>query len=391
MTARQKLTRIGVLLALTGALAAGAFFIQAPHEVKGAPNQAPATPAPVVAAPGQVTFAANAPQLSSLKIVALSSQPLPVSAPINGRISYDENLTARISSPIAGRVTALHAEAGDAVQRGFVLARIDAPDLATAEADWRKAQSDEARKRLALDRAQILYEGEVLPRKDFESAQADHQQARVETRRAALRMKNLNASGQEDGSFGLKSPLAGVVAERQINPGQEVRPDLPNPLFVVTDLRHLWVIVDVPEQSAAAIRPGQAVSIETAAWPGQRFAARVERVGLTLDPGTRRIQVRCSVANPALLLKPEMFARVSFLPVDGGKQAIALPNTSLFVEGMYDFVFVEIRPGTFVKRRVRVALRGHDASFVDAGLASGERVVTEGAFLLNAEVADHAQ
>lgn len=389
MTAQRKLTRAFALIVFAGALAIGVFFIQAPHDVKGAPDKASAAPA--LAPAGQVTFAANAPQLSSLKIVVPTAVPLPVSAPVNGRITYDENLTARISSPIAGRVTALHAEAGDVVRRGYVLARIDAPDLATAEADWRKAKSDEARKNLALERARTLYEGQVLPRKDFESALADQQQASAETRRAALRMRNLNASGQEDGTFGLKSPLAGVVAERQINPGQEVRPDLPNPLFVVTELRHLWVIVDVPEQSAAAIRPGQALSIETAAYPGQHFAARVERVGLTLDPVTRRIQVRCSVDNPDLLLKPEMFAHVSFLPVNGGKQAIALPNASLFVDGIYDFVFVETRPGTFVKRRVGVALRGHDTSFVATGLASGERVVADGAFLLNAEVAANAK
>ena len=387
MTGQKKLGKIGVLIAVAGALGAGAFFLQAP--LQGAPIKVAAVAA--AAAAGQVTFADNAPQLSSLKIVALGAVPLPLSEPVNGRVVYDENLTARISSPIAGRVTALHAEPGDTVRRGFVLAVIDAPELATAEADWRKAQSDAVRKRLALDRARTLFDGEVLARKDFEAAQADWQQASAETRRAALRMKNLNASGQEDGSFGLKSPLAGIVAERQINPGQEVRPDLASPLFVVTDLSHLWVIVDVPEQSAGAIRPGQAVSIETDAYPGQRFAARVARVGLTLDPGTRRIQVRCTVDNPALKLKPEMFARVAFLPVDGARQAISVPNTSLFVEGMYDFVFVETRPGTFVKRRVGVALRGHAASFIDSGLADGARVVTEGAFLLNAEVADHAQ
>ena len=385
-------TKIGAAIALIGALAGGLYLMQAHSATKSAANRATiSAPAASAAAASEVSFAANAPQLSSLKVVALDSVPMPVSDPINGRISYDENLTARISSPIAGRITALHAEAGDTVARGFVLARIDAPDLATAEADWRKAQSDEARKHLALTRAQTLFDGDVLARKDLESALADQQQASAETRRAAQRMRNLNASGKEDGTFGLQTPLAGIVAERQINPGQEVRPDLPNPLFVVTDLRHLWVIVDVPEQAAGAIRPGQGVSLETAAYPGQRFAARVERVGLTLDPGTRRIQVRCAVANPALLLKPEMFARVSFLPIEGGKQAIALPNTSLFAEGMYDFVFVETRPGTFVKRRVGVALRGQEASFVSTGLASGERVVTEGAFLLNAEVAANAQ
>jgi cobalt-zinc-cadmium efflux system membrane fusion protein len=386
MNVQLNLIKTVAAIAFISVLAAIAYFPVAQDTASSTQAKAP-----VRAPSGQVTFAANAPQLSSLKVVALSAVPLPVSDPVNGRVTYDESLTARVSSPIAGRVIALHAEPGDRVRRGFVLAAIDAPDLATAEADWRKAQADEGRKRMALERAQTLYHGEVLALKDLESAQADHEQAKAETRRAALRMKNLNATGQEQGAFGLRSPIAGTVADRQINPGQEVRPDLAAPLFVVTDLRHLWVIADVAEHSAVALRSGQIVTIETDAYPGERFVARVERIGLILDPGTRRIQVRCSVFNPDLKLKPEMFARVSFLPGNGGKKAIAVTNASLFVEGMYDFVFVETRPGTFAKRRVNVALRGHDSSFIDAGLASGERVVTEGAFLLNAEVAANAQ
>ncbi|MBZ0093382.1 MAG: efflux RND transporter periplasmic adaptor subunit [Sulfuricellaceae bacterium] len=361
------------------------------HYFGTAQERTPASSPKKIAQPGVVEFAPNAPQLSSLKVAVVKEVPLPASDAINGRIAYDENATARIVSPIAGRVIALHAEIGDKVARGADLADIDSPDLANAEADWRKAQADEALKRRAFDRANILFDGGVLARKDYEVAEADYRQAKAETKRTSLRMRNLHANGQEDGKFGLKTPISGIVADKQINPGLEVRPDLPNPLFIVTDLAHLWAIADVPERSAANIHPGQAVTLEIDAYPGQRFAAKVDRVGLVLDPGTRRIQVRCSVNNGDLKLKPEMFARVSFLAGNGSQKAIPLPNTSLFAEGMYSYVFVEKQPGSFEKRRVNVILKGHERSFVDAGLASGERVVTEGAFLLNAEAAGDAQ
>jgi membrane fusion protein, heavy metal efflux system len=385
MSTQRYFNRAAAAVAVLAAVAASVHFVhasQAPHA---------ATPAAPKPAPDSISFDANAPQWSSLKVSALASGALPVAEPVNGRITYDENRTARVSSPIAGRVTALRAEAGDSVRRGAVLASLDAPDLATAQADWRKAQADEGRKRMAYERAQALFGGEVLARKDYESAQADLAQASAETRRAAQRLSNLNAGPHDDGSFGLRSPIDGVVAERQLNPGQEVRPDLPNPLFVVTDLRHLWLVVDVPERGAGAIAAGQAVALETDAYPGVQFEARVERVGQTLDPVTHRIQVRCAVDNADLRLKPEMFARVSFMARDGAHHAVQLPNSALFVEGRYEYVFVETHPGRFQKRRVGIALRGHDSSYADAGLHGGERVVTEGAFLLNAEVAAHAE
>ncbi|HEY8101056.1 MAG TPA: efflux RND transporter periplasmic adaptor subunit [Burkholderiaceae bacterium] len=385
MTMLSKFIKVAVAVAATGAVVASVHYVSAAQDNTASPSHKED------AQPGVVKFAPNAPQLSSLKVSVVTEVPLPVSDPVNGRITYDENVTTRITSPIVGRVIGLHAEIGDAVQRGTILADIDSPDLATAEADWRKAQADELRKKLALDRARTLFEGEVLARKDYESAEADFQQAKAETTRAVLRMKNLNALGKEDGKFGLKSPIAGVLADKQINPGQEVRPDLPNPLFVITNLNSLWVIVDLPERNIAEIRPGQAVTIDTDAYPEQQFAGKVDRVGLALDPVTRRIQVRCSVKNNDHRLKPEMFARISFLAGDGGKKAIVLPNTSLFVEGMYSYVFVEKQPGVFEKRRVNVKVKGSDRSFIDMGLAKGDRVVTEGAFLLNAEVAGDAQ
>ncbi|MEG1055087.1 MAG: efflux RND transporter periplasmic adaptor subunit, partial [Janthinobacterium sp.] len=148
---------------------------------------------------------------------------------------------------------------------------------------------------------------------------------------------------------------------------------------------------DVPESALASVRQGQAVSVETDAYPGRRFSATVAHVAPVLDPQTRRIQVRCTLDNADGALKPEMFARASFLAGDGSTLAVALPNTSLFAEGVYSYVFVEKQPGTFEKRRVNVRVKGRDSSFVDAGVSAGERVVTEGAFLLNAEVASNAR
>ena len=383
--ARKPLTQVVASVLVTAGVVVGIYSF------KGVQGKVPESVVATAPPPGIVSFAPNAPQLSSIVVRSVHLQAMPISSPQSGRIAYDENHTTRISSPIAGRVLALHAEVGDAVKIGQALAELDSPDLGTAEADWQKARADELRKQRAFERAKTLFDGQVLARKDFESAQADADQARSETRRAALRMRNLNAVGTQNGVFRLKAGLTGIVAERQINPGQEVRPDTPAPLFVITALDTLWVLVDVPEQMAATLQAGQRATVESDAWPGIQFEARIDRVGILLDPGTRRIQVRCTLQNPQRKLKPEMFAKVSFLPDGAAVRAVALPNTSLFVEGRYSFVFVQTQPGTFEKRRVNVRRSGGDRSFIDTGLVDGEQVVTEGAFLLTTEVGGDAR
>jgi cobalt-zinc-cadmium efflux system membrane fusion protein len=375
-------------LALIAAAAGGAIF-GASH--LHAANQPAAEQASQrTGEPGVLRYGAGAPQLSALRIETAAATPLPMAEALNGRLALDENRTVRISSPIAGRVLKLLAEPGDRVARDAVLLQADAPDLAAADADWRKAQADQVRKKLAFERASKLLEHEVVPQKDVEAADADYRQAVAESRRTALRMKSLHASGSENGSFSLRTPLAGVVIERQVTPGMELRPDLPNPLFVVSDPARLWLLVDVPERSLALVKPGQKVSLETDAYPDTRFAATVEKVGYALDPATRRVQVRCTVENPDGRLRPEMYARVSFLS-DSGRSAIAVPNAGLVTEGVNTYAFVEASPGVFQKRQVGLALRGRETSHVDSGLKAGERIVVEGALLLNAEMASHAR
>ena len=377
-------------LLLAGAIVAAAVGIVL--AVNGLRPQAPPEPpaAASPAGPRMVQYDKNAPQMSSLRIEQAFSLALPIADPVNGRLAYDENITARVSSPVTGRVVKLLKEVGDKVKAGDALAAIDSADLAAAEADWEKARVDEARKKLSLDRARQLYEREVIARKDLEAAQAEYQQATAESRRSGQRLKLLHGSGHDNGRFALKAPIAGLVADKHVNPGMEVRPDLQNPLFVVTDISHLWLLADVPERYLADVKPGQQVSIVTDAYPQMSFPAVVVRGGVALDPTTRRVQVRCLVKNSDQLLRPEMFARVYFL-ADGNKNAVRVPNTALISEGLYSYAFVEIQPGRFERRQVHVAMRGPDSSFVDSGIENGERVVTHGALLLNAEAASNAR
>ncbi|MBI3376714.1 MAG: efflux RND transporter periplasmic adaptor subunit [Betaproteobacteria bacterium] len=338
--------------------------------------------------PDVLRFAAGAPQLAMLQILPAPAMPVPLAEPLNARIVFDESATARISSPVPGRIISLAAQPGDAVKAGEALALIDAPDLGAAQADLAKAKADERRKTLAFQRATELFKGEVLPRKDLEASEADLAQAHAEFERTALRVANLNPrnarlSGQR---MLLASPVSGVVAERKANPGMEVRPDLPDPLFVVTDLKRVQVVVDVPEAHLVKIGIGHAIGVQVDAYPDERFAGRVERIVPGVDPATRRVQVRCSVENREARLRPEMYARVTLL-ADEHRTAVRVPNAALITQGVQHFVFVEREAGVLARRRVELAVQDREFSYLSSGLAQNERVVTSGALLLASELA----
>ena len=347
------------------------------------------TPAP----PGSVDamrYPPGAPQLDMIQSQSITLSPEPLADVLSARVAYDDDRTARIAVSYAGRIVALKASPGDPVKAGQVLAEIDSPDVGTAIADHNKARADEQRKRLVMERARDLVAGDAVSQKDWESLQADLAVAHAETQRAEQRLKNLNPRGAPLAGqrVQLVSPIAGVVAERNATPSLEVSPSLVAPLFVVTDPKRLWLLIDVPEKLLGRLRPGHAVEVESDAYPGERFKAQVAQLGQVVDVNTRRVTARATLANPEGKLLPEMFVRAQF--VQGSGQAARVPNSAFVTHGLYTYLFVEAGAGEFRRRRVALLTQGGESSVVGSGLQSGERVVTRGALLLDADLTARA-
>lgn len=382
----MKKSRLLLVMLALGVAAALAYVVSRP----GKPPAPIAESKPAeksAAASNQIRYAPNSPQLAYLLVMPAPAFPEPLIEPLNGRIAYDENVTTRVSSPIAGRVVRIGAQPGEAVRKGQPLLWIDAPEFSSAMADQAKSQADLQQKRASFARAKALYDGEVLARKDLESSQADVNQSEAENRRAAQRLSNLTQGLATDtDKYVLRAALNGVVTERKANPGSEVRPDAPDPLFVVTDPTHLWIIIDVPEKYIGKVSAGQKISVDVDAFPGADFVGQIAAIGEVLDPTTRRVQVRCTIENPQRRLKPEMFVRVTPI-VDESRKLVRVPNAALITEGLFSFVFVEKEPGLFERKRVSLGLQGREESYVKDGIREGERVVSSGALLLNAELA----
>ncbi len=336
---------------------------------------------------GVLRYKPNAPQLSALNIAVINPRLRPLSEPLPGRIAYDEDHTSRVSSPVVGRVTRIGAELGDTVRKGQALLDLDAPELGVALADVSKADADLSQYRAAYERARTLFEGQAIARKNLEQAEADLSKAEAESRRAKMRLHNLLPEGGKSPgeTYTLRAPISGVVTERHVNPGMEVRPDLQDPLFVISDPTHLWVIVELTERDLGKLHTGQSVGVSVDAYPGQTFMARVANIADVLDPVTRRVRARVILDNPERRLKPEMFARVMPL-ADRSQPVLVVPNSALVTEGRRTFVFVETIPGELHKRAVQLGLQTRDFSVVESGLSAGDRVVTSGAVLLNSDL-----
>jgi cobalt-zinc-cadmium efflux system membrane fusion protein len=340
-----------------------------------------------------VTFPASAPQLAAISVETAAPRQMALTH-LTGRLYWNDDLTVRIFTPVAGRVLDVRADLGDPITVGTPLAEIDSPDFAQARADARTAAGNLAAAQKTYDRTRELLDHGAAAQKDVDAAEAAWIAARAEHDRAQERLANYGGSENSANSvYLLRSPLAGALVDKNINPGQEVRadqmlanaPNLTAPLFVVSDPSQLWLQVDVPETGLATLAAGQLLRISSPAYPDRVFDGRISRISATLDPATRTVRVRGVVENPEALLKAEMYVAVDVIGNSApSAQAVEIPAKATFMRNNQYYLFVEESPAHFVRRRVTLGTEQDGKVPVFLGVSPGQKVVTEGCLLLQA-------
>jgi len=298
-----------------------------------------------------------------------------------GRLVWNENHTVRVFTPFSGRVIRILAQLGDRVARDAPLAELNSADYGTAQADYQKAVAAGHVAQRALERNRDLYARGVIARSELEQAEADAAAAAADVARSQRLLKTYDDSGGGvNGVLALRAPIGGVVVERNINPGQEVRADQSGaPQFVITDPGTLWIQLDAREADLPALRDGTRFEVHAAAYPDAHFTGRVIRVSDFVDPVSRTIKVLGLVDNAGHRLKGQMFVSATLTAPTGGQ----LQTTARAVLLLGDRHYVFVRRGNAFERREVTVGTEHDGRIaILSGIRSSDSLVTDGALYL---------
>ncbi|RKH52871.1 efflux RND transporter periplasmic adaptor subunit [Corallococcus sp. AB050B] len=305
-----------------------------------------------------------------------------------GELSFSEDAYAEVTSPVSARVASVAVTTGQAVKQGQRLAELQSPELGRARAELQASQARATAARQAADRKRSLADERIVARKDAQAAEADAAAAEADVAAAKAALTSLGAGGAGgDGTSGfvLKAPIDGTVVERTARLGQMADPS--QALFRIGDLSSLWLIVHAFERDAVRLQPGAEARVTFAAFPGQEFAAKVGHVGQGVDPRSRTIPVRLELDNGKGLLRPGMSASASIPLGDPGATLTAVPAAALQrLENGWVVFLPTPEAGVFEQREVGRGRSLGTQVEVLKGLAVGDEVVVEGAFLLKAEV-----
>jgi len=198
-------------------------------------------------------------------------------------------------------------------------------------------------------------------------------------------VKDLAKSGMAQRSLtfhAFHTPVNGIVLEKKALEGMRFIPG--EVLYQIADLSSVWVVADVFEQDIGLVQVGSMAQIKLNAYPDKPFEGVVSLVYPTLNAATRTVPVRMEIANAKGLLKPAMFANVE-ISVAGKGDVLTVPVSAVIDSGTRQVVLVQLAPGRFDPRVVKIGGRSENYVEVLEGIAEGEQVVISALFLIDAE------
>jgi cobalt-zinc-cadmium efflux system membrane fusion protein len=310
---------------------------------------------------------------------------------VPGRVEADENTLVRVGANVIGRIVEVNAMLGDEVHSGAVLASISSPELTKAQLAFLRANSQTTLAKRAAERGHQLLMADVIGGAELQRRESELQVFRAELSAASdqLRLLGVSSSALNDlakhghilPSVSITASKKGVVIERKVAVGQVVKPS--DRLFTIADLSSVWVVGDVPEQSAQKVRVNQHVEIYIPALGDVRLIGRIVFVADTVNPKTRTVMVRTLVNNNKRNLKPAMLARMYITGIQ--QKQLVIPEGAVVREANRDHVFIAQDDDHFLLVPVELGEAVGHVRPVLKGLTAEKKIVLDGAFHLNNE------
>ncbi len=357
------------------------------------------TPTQSEATGSTVTLSPQTLQNAGLKIETVGEE-LTANAPgagalATGTVQANTYRSTPVVSVVGGIVRRVNAELGQNVRQGQAMAVVFSDELAMAQSKYLSALADLEEHHKHHTRTMKLVEIGAASREEMEQATTKLRTAEAElaSQRQRLlllgfsqqRVNQLKSSSQVSSEVSLPAPLSGSVISRSTNPGEVIQAD--KEILRIADLSSVWVIGQVYEKDLGSVRVGSGASITSEAYPGKVFRGRVSFVDPTLDAATRTAQVRIDLANPGQALKIGMYVNVAFGATGAAEKTMpSIPASAVQNLNGQQVVFISTSdPNVFIMRNVRLGPGTGGRYQVLEGLNVGDRIVTDGSFLLRAE------
>jgi membrane fusion protein, heavy metal efflux system len=327
-------------------------------------------------------------QLSHVQIITVEPGKLTRTLRLTGSVAFNGFKTTPVITQVGGPVSRILVVPGELVREGQPLLEVSSPDYSQLLATYLKARDTLRVATKNYERAQDLYAHHAIAERDLLQAESDQIQAQADMNAAEQAIKILGIKNPEDlakaaassAQIPLRAPIGGEIVERLVAPGQVIQAGSTQ-AFTISDTSTVWVLANIYQADLAYIHKGDAVSVQTDAYPGT-FHGMISYISPALDPTTRTLQARIVVDNPGDKLKRDMYVVVNV--VAGTMQnAISVPDAAILRDDENQpFVYIALAPDRFGRRSVEIGENQQGRTPILKGLSPGDKVVADGSLFL---------
>jgi cobalt-zinc-cadmium efflux system membrane fusion protein len=301
-----------------------------------------------------------------------------------GEVHYNADRTVQVVPRLAGLVDSVAANVGDRVRKGQVLAVLSSLALADQRAEGLAAQKRLALARATHSREKKLWEDKISAEQDYQQARAALQEAEITEQNTRQKLAHLGiglAPGGNLTRFELRSPIDGVVTEKNLSVGQSLGET--EKVFTVSDLSSVWVEVPVALKDLAIIKNGQAVQVASTALEA-KAPATINYVSAVVGEQTRTATARIVLPNPQGRWRPGLPVQVQ---VTSDQTQVPVAVQAEAIQSLRDWQVVFGRYGEHLEARPLVLGRS-DGQMVEvlSGLTAGEPYAAKNSFVIKAEL-----
>lgn len=323
-----------------------------------------------------------------LKVAVASTGLVEKLTTLPGKLVVNTDQQAHISPNFSGHVEQVNVALGQSVQKGQTLAVLIVPELIDQQANLRMAQVNLDLARKDYQREQQLWSQGISAKQDYQRAENAYRQAQITVQSSQARLNALGASGNNNGRFLIKAPISGVISKKDIVVGENVQ--LADQLFVIENLKDLWLEFNLPNTSNIQLQVGQILNFKTNG-SDQNYQAKVQTLNPEADLQTGRLQVRAKVTTQADVLRPNVLVNV-FVTDAQAKTALRVQKKALQqVEGKPVVFVIESEEKGLVHLKaqpIEVGVSSQDGQWLEviSGLTEGQKYIADGSFLLKSEL-----
>lgn len=295
---------------------------------------------------------------------------------LSGEVSFDENSVVKLFANSSGQVQKTNVSLGDKVSAGQLLAVIKSADVAGNYSDLTSANADLAITKRQMDNVESLYKNGIASQKEYEEAREDYNKA-LAAKNKIQSLISINGGGntQAGGLYYIKAPISGYIVEKKVSAGSFIRQDDGDNMFTISSLQNVWVWANVYEADIAKVKTGYAATITLQAYPDRKFYGTINQVSQVLDPESKAMRVKVQLPNTDMLLKPQMFAKVTVQNQDS-TMALTIPASALVPQGQKSYVVIYRSNSDLDIAEVDVIKKIGNTAFVTGNLQAGQKVVT---------------